>query len=295
MIYGSAMSTPEGRSTARVALVGVGVLALLGIVAAATRGGFGHTTAARTSADYRSWAMSAFLVVVVAAAPFALYVFVTQQRNALAGKPRKSFARRVVESLLVCAAVVALLAFRHQIAASVFGRPHVPPHARPVAAAVPHIAPGRHARHASQPHFEWPVLWVALALGAAVVGVVVARRPHRDPVPLEPSVEDELAADLGDAIDDLEAEPDPRRAVVAAYARMEGSLARHGLRRLPSQTPLEYLRRLLAELSGRAEAAARLTALFEEARFSTHSIDATMKREAIDALRAIRAGLAEAS
>ena len=58
---------------------------------------------------------------------------------------------------------------------------------------------------------------------------------------------------MSDAIDDLEAEPDARRAVIAAYARMEGVLARHGLRRCPSETPLEYLRRILLGLTARAE------------------------------------------
>jgi hypothetical protein len=76
--------------------------------------------------------------------------------------------------------------------------------------------------------------------------------------------------------------------VIAAYARMEGVLARHGLRRRPSETPLEYLRRVLLELTARADAVARLTNLFEQAKFSRHDIDATMKRDAIGALREIR-------
>ena len=57
-------------------------------------------------------------------------------------------------------------------------------------------------------------------------------------------VAEDLAASISVAIDDLEAEPDARRAVIAAYARMEGALARHGLQRRPSQTPLEYLRQV---------------------------------------------------
>ena len=75
---------------------------------------------------------------------------------------------------------------------------------------------------------------------------------------------------MSDAIDDLEAEPDARRAVIAAYARMEGVLARHGLRRKPSETPLEYLRRILLGLTARADAVRRLTSLFEQAKFSRH-------------------------
>ncbi|MBA3844696.1 MAG: DUF4129 domain-containing protein [Actinobacteria bacterium] len=93
---------------------------------------------------------------------------------------------------------------------------------------------------------------------------------------------------MNDAIDDLEAEPDARRAVIAAYARMEAVLARHGLRRRPSETPVEYLRRVLLGLTERADAVSRLTDLFEQAKFSRHEIDGAMKQDAIGALREIR-------
>jgi hypothetical protein len=108
-------------------------------------------------------------------------------------------------------------------------------------------------------------------------------------------VASDLASSMSDAIDDLEAEPDARRAVIAAYARMEGVLARHGLRRRPSETPLEYLRRVLLGLTTRADAVKRLTALFEQAKFSRHEINASMKQDAIDSLRVIRDDLTGAA
>ena len=107
-------------------------------------------------------------------------------------------------------------------------------------------------------------------------------------MPLEPTVAEDFAATIGDAIDDLEAEPDARRAVIAAYARMEGVLGRHGLRREPSETPVEYLRRVLPASPRAPTRSLRLTGLFEEAKFSRHEIDGGMKRDAIDALGAIR-------
>jgi hypothetical protein len=145
-----------------------------------------------------------------------------------------------------------------------------------------------------EPRFEWTVFWIAA--GAFVVAAIVlfdqrrrALLRRRRAVPLQnATVAEELAAEITDAIDDLEAEPDARRAVIAAYARMEGVLARHGLRRRPSETPLEYLRRILLGLTARADAVTRLTALFEQAKFSRHEIDSTMKRDAIGALRVIR-------
>jgi hypothetical protein len=69
---------------------------------------------------------------------------------------------------------------------------------------------------------------------------------------------------------------------------MEGVLGRGGTRRAPSETAFEYLQRVLLELTTRGDAVARLTALFEQAKFSRHEIDQGMKRDAIAALRAIR-------
>ena len=51
---------------------------------------------------------------------------------------------------------------------------------------------------------------------------------------------------------------------------MERALAAHGFPRRRFEAPHEYLNRVLGELSGGRRAAARLTALFERARFSPH-------------------------
>jgi hypothetical protein len=139
------------------------------------------------------------------------------------------------------------------------------------------------------------VLLVQLA--AAVAAFVIARRRRKQRVKAvreAPEVRVELAQAISDAIDDLEAEPDARKAVIAAYARMEGVLARHGLPRRPSETPFEYLARVLTDLRARSESVSRLTSLFERAKFSRHAIDLRMKNEAIAALGAIRDDLAGA-
>ena len=93
---------------------------------------------------------------------------------------------------------------------------------------------------------------------------------------------------MDESLDDLRAEPDPRRAVIAAYARLERVLAAHRLPRRPAEAPLEYLGRMLAELSVSPEAARRLTDLFERAKFSQHAVGTEMKEEAIAALETVR-------
>ena len=137
---------------------------------------------------------------------------------------------------------------------------------------------------------------VPLLLALAVVAIV-AYRPRKarlrgGKVPRDASeLVDELTTELDDAIDDLETEPDARRAVIAAYARMEGVLGRHGLKRRPSETPYEYLARVLLELRVPGDAVRRLTDAFERAKFSRHAIDEPRRSAAIGALVAVREGL----
>jgi hypothetical protein len=96
---------------------------------------------------------------------------------------------------------------------------------------------------------------------------------------------------VDDSISDIERDPDPRRAIIRAYARMEAVLARGGIPRRPSETPLEYIDGALRTLAIPAAPARSLTDLFEIARFSDRPIDVSMKRRAIDCLLDIRSAL----
>jgi hypothetical protein len=150
------------------------------------------------------------------------------------------------------------------------------------------------AKHASrQPHVRLaPLLAILGAGGIAFVAFLVAEQRRRRRLPRDWNVAEALSDVLEETLDDLRAESDPRRAVIAAYARMERSLAAHGIPRRRFEAPHEYLGRVLSELSGGRLAAARLTALFERARFSPHEIDAGMKAEAIEAIESLQADLA---
>jgi hypothetical protein len=284
-----------GRSL-RLALVAFAVLLLLAIVAFASRSGLGHTTQAKPTPGYVNYAFTAFLILFVLAIPVAVWAFLMQAREG--GYQRKSFKSRVVQNLLtvlffLLIGIIVLYIKRHH--GHIFGNNN---NALKKAGGTLNNAhlPQKPAKYA--PRFEWLVFWIAVALAALMMcAYVVARRrrKRRGPPPLpSPTIAEDLAASLSDAIDDLEAEPDARAAVIAAYARMEGVLARHGLRRKPSETPLEYLRRILLGLTARADAVTRLTSLFEQAKFSRHEIDASMKHDAIGALREIRDDLQEA-
>ena len=135
--------------------------------------------------------------------------------------------------------------------------------------------------------FQW---WLAGAIAVGAVGgfVYLRRRRSRRELVRPASVEEELSAVLDDTLDDLRGERDARKAVIAAYARMERTLAAHGLPRKTFEAPLEYLSRVLQQLRVRAASAFALTELFERAKFSPHEIDAGMKDEAISALVSVR-------
>jgi hypothetical protein len=139
-----------------------------------------------------------------------------------------------------------------------------------------------------EPQFTWvPAVVVgALVLIGVVAWFVAARR--RRPVSEDEKIARELAAALDDSLDALRAEPDPRRAVIAAYARLERVLAAHRLERLQSETPNEYLSRILDDLEVERQSVRRLTDLFTEAKFSQHTVNAQMKQDAIEALTTVR-------
>jgi hypothetical protein len=99
--------------------------------------------------------------------------------------------------------------------------------------------------------------------------------------------ESAVLRDLADqALLELLGEEDPRRAILACYALMEGGLATRGLPRRPEETALEYARRVLAAAGAPSAPLRSLTGLFQLAGFSTHAMNETMRQTAISSLRA---------
>jgi len=126
-------------------------------------------------------------------------------------------------------------------------------------------------------------------VGAGVVGFAgfaIVRARRRREADVEPRAM--VAAGARDAAAAAAIPADPRAAVLAAYARMETALASVGLARRPSDAPREYLARLEAGLGGGRAPAARLTELFERARFSPHPVGEDSRAEAIGALETLR-------
>ena len=275
----------------RAALAAAGVLALLAIVALGTRGhGWGGGSGGTSGLPTSFWdtVFSIFFVFFIAGVGVAIWMYAQLRRE----RGTQGYERRlhVVAAIVFLATVLALaLAYEH------FGRGRgqlIRRPAQPTSAQNGHQdgLPTRPRHPAVQHHFSWPAAGIALAVLVAAAAVAVAREKRRKRPRHKPAAgaAEALAATIDDTLDDLRREPDPRKAVIAAYARMERALAAHGLPRAASEAPHEYLGRALLELDASAASARHLTALFERAKFSPHLIDLAMKEEAIEALVRLR-------
>jgi uncharacterized protein DUF4129 len=271
---------------ARGALLALAAAALLALVAVgAARGPLG-SGAGRPAfpADLVASLLLLLLVAVVATVVLAVVVLVPDQRLQTPRRRRNGY----LVALLPLALLLAVWLFREPLRLlGELGRDGAPVSTLPVLGAPEtSVTPTR------------PGALPLLVAGVAVVAMVaivaaglLADRRRRGP---PRTAAERLVELLDDTLDDIERDPDPRRAVIAAWARMERGLAVAGLPRQPAEAPFEYAGRVLAASRVRPEFVHRLTDLFERAKFSRHTIDHAMRVEAVAALRAVRSDLAEA-
>ena len=195
-------------------------------------------------------------------------------------RPVRAGPLTVALAFLVPLAVVALLAApgghpRHRVT------PTLPalPQARPGSAKTP-----ERGRGGADDAAALAAGIAAGLLGLAVV-IVIGRRGRERGLPDHARLA--VVAGADEALAALAMPSDPRAAVLVAYARMESAFAEAGLQRRPSEAPREYLNRIAHRLGVASDPPARLTALFERARFSAHPVDESMRREAVSALERI--------
>jgi hypothetical protein len=156
--------------------------------------------------------------------------------------------------------------------------------------------------HAAGPGLHIPIgpILYGVAIAALVAAVVISiwwsARLRRPAGPAE--LTDDLASDsedLRDAVASGRAAlaelDDARAAIIACYLAMERSLAERGTARAVADTPDELLARAVATGIARSTAARRLTALFYEARFSSHPLGPGQREAAGRALEELAAEL----
>jgi Domain of unknown function (DUF4129) len=271
--------------------------ALLALLAVGLRG---SVPAATFDGSYRhdGLPLAAGAEVVLAGLLVALVV-----RNSRAPRAAVVAARlRRILTYIVATGLVAIpVAYLFDISAHV----HLPPQ------------PARHGTSGGQaglPHPKGhpagtpPVVFILLlVLAAAILIYLVARfilahrgtwTGWRGPAPSAAIAasgddEDQLREAVESGRSALRLLDDARAAIIACYAAMEQTLARAGTARETADTPDELLARAAGRGLIRTGAAARLTALFYEARFSSHPMPPARRDDARHALAEVAASLAE--
>ena len=161
----------------------------------------------------------------------------------------------------------------------------------------------RHPGSGLAPHFPVTVLLYALLVAVLLAGVAVSirwARRLRLRLPIALRAGEVIAEDpeqLREAVESgrsaLRTVDDARAAIIACYLAMEQSLAERGTARSLADTPDELLARARAGGVVRGTAASRLTALFYEARFSSHPLGPAQREAAEQALDELAAALAQ--
>ena len=290
--------------------LGVAVLAMLVIATiasgAAATGGSGRVGlsagATRPAGEVVVAAFSGLLVVSAALAVVVVFFLVSSGRRKkdadapehVSEAPPTSWVDRVVAILLPLLLVGGLAAVI--VYAAHHAKPPVSTAALPGGTASGLSGGVRSLSHASGGGTG--AVEVGLVAGICVVAAAaalviflrmrrrsLARRLDRpDRSPHAAAVADTVAL----SIDDLRHERDPRRAIDAAYARMERAFAALGLPRAVGQTSGEYMRRVLSLAAAPAPPVVELTDLFQEAKFSRHRLTSEDREDALRALLAIK-------
>jgi len=279
----------RGRATS-VVLPALAVLTLVTIVGIAATGSTPHgSDRSRAPSDTLLDALFTLWLVAAAVGGILLVYGLAQRKDIAQQMAARRYPRFTLASFLVFVLLVAVIV-------RLFGNAWHP-FRRDTANEEPTFdtgqpgidRPGHKPIGDYQPGISWLVVAVVVLLSvAAVTAYVISQRRARTGTRAGEELAAQLALALDDALDDLRAEADPRRAIVAAYARMERVLAASGVPRHGAETADEYLGRVLLELAPGSDAVARLTDLFTQAKFSHHDVDATMKEDAIHALEEVR-------
>jgi uncharacterized protein DUF4129 len=267
-----------------VAASAAGVAVLTGLVALGSRRSapWGAPAVDVPSAGGGGLALGALAALALAAGIvwLALSLRRVPSRRRQVERQNRSWLAAVLGLLLV-ALILGSVGLQAQQRSRLVIAPAVPPRSH---------RPPAHPAHGSSVD-PWLVAGIGAALAAALVAAALVGRTRRsvaeaEPEAVEPSAPTEPEAPVH--LDALLADPDSRRAVIAAYAGMEQTMAVAGAGRRAPEAPLEYLSRLRATRAAVAPMADRLTALYQRARFGRAPISPAMRDDAVAALRALR-------
>jgi hypothetical protein len=238
-----------------------------------------------------------------------LLVITIRRRSAAAwAKPVPGAPASHVAARLRAALIFVLGAGMIAVAVALLAGLHLKVSAQPPAPSPPRSVPHKDNLAPVLPAAGFHLPLSTIAYGLLIVVLVAAAassgwwsrqlrpsRRHRRRGYLAQDPED--PEDLREAVESgrwaLRALDDARAAIIACYVAMENSLAERGEARAIADTPDELLARATQSGLVRGTAAARLTALFYEARFSSHPMDRGQRDAAEQALDELAAAVAE--
>ena len=134
------------------------------------------------------------------------------------------------------------------------------------------------------------VFLLAIVVVTVLMDLKVRLRPMKPPGALA-SRRLAAAQAVDAAISDLELGQDVRAAILACYQRFCALLGVRGIRDQQPLTPRELEDRAVTQLDVSPSSAESLTSLFEEARYSTHSLGDDARDRAVESLARIREAL----
>jgi hypothetical protein len=275
----------------RVLLLGLAVTALVVVAGVASRGRplAGSRAGAGPTASFFDYGFTTIVILGIAVAAFVVWNLMTIRGDTRPPRARNSYISTLA---MIIGFLLLGLALRHshfiqQLTdrGSVIGGKQHPGAPKP----------GTNPAGSRGAHLRWDEILLVVVVLAGMAAYAFARRTRRrTPSPAgDRSTHAAVSSALDESLDDLRNDPDLRRAIIAAYARMETAFGLAGIPRRPSEAPTEYMERALTAVDASAPAAHRLTVLFEWAKFSQHEPGPEMRDEAIDALVAVRDELRE--
>jgi hypothetical protein len=270
----------------RLLLLGAGVTALLALAAIASSGRpLSKSQGAGPSASFFDYVFTTIVIVAVAVTLIVAYALALQRPGTFKPHRRRWHLLSTLLSVLITGVLIVILLrtdleqrlrdlnMRAQPARQTSNGRQLP----------------ENVKDARNAQVRWDEIAVALVLVAGCAVLLIAGKgAKRTPRPWRPRSHEAVSLALDESLDDLRSEPDLRRAIIAAYARMEHALSAGGIPRRPSEAPFEYVERALGELETTSENVRRLTDLFEWAKFSHHEPGPEMRDDAIAALVAVR-------
>jgi Domain of unknown function (DUF4129) len=269
-------------TTAAALLIGAAAVLPDGFALARARGAGGVERLLSPDAFNRIFSVMIVLTAVAVVLGFAV------GRKELGIRPDRS---RWAFALLFGVALVGLVFLLAPLVAGLWERPTVaPPPATP-----PLPSPSRAPEEGVSSALRTALTVALLAvLGGGVVTILWMTRSRRAHSETEEASNREPEPPLP-GVGDPSAIPEPRRAVIAAYARMQRAVDSAGIDRSASDAPLEVLAKVAHQRRAAWPSAGRLTGLFQRARFSQHPVDEAMRAAALSALAEARVHLGEAS